>query len=56
MKKIIIQFNTAQEEIDSSLILLKQYQKVGDKKNIEICKRNIKYFKKIIYEKETKKQ
>ena len=36
--------NTRAEDLRLAKKLLKEYQKKGDKKNIEICLRNIKNF------------
>ena len=41
-----LRFNTKEEDLKLAKRLLKEYQAKGDKKNIEICLRNIKNFSK----------
>lgn len=46
INNINIRVNTRQEELELAKKLLKEYQKIGDKKNVAICKKNIKMFSK----------
>lgn len=46
IKYMSIRNNTKEEDLELAKKLLKEYEAKGDKKNIEICLRNIKNFSK----------